>query len=229
MSAFSYHLMSHAAGWAFVFTVVLALLADPGQAQSIRKMEKQAINRSRVTLVMGDTVQRFATTRRRPRAKAARLYYWQGPDRILQTAGSYNGRLLEGPYQLTNREGQLLGSGTFKKGLKTGTWRTWQPDGTPVTSSRWRRGRQLGSLQRYDSKGQPLAEPAKQKQTQSAAATTPAATPWWRRLLWWKKPGKETEGVQAIPAAEAVPKPTAKPKRTPKKQTSPAAPKPAGT
>ena len=137
------------------------MLASAWEAtgQSLKKLEHRAINRTHLTFVNGDTVQRFTITSARPSPRANRFYYWQGPTRILRTAGAYDGKLLTGPYQLTSRNGNLLGSGTFHNGLKTGRWRTWRADGTPLTSNNWHQGRQRGNTVYYDEVGQ-LRKPA---------------------------------------------------------------------
>lgn len=120
--------------------VLLGLLLSgliPGgsHAQSLRKLERGAINRTRITLVNGDTIQRFTTTLRHPQPRPDRFYYWQGQDRIQRNVGGYNGHLLDGPYQLTDRDDHLLGNGALRQGLKTGRWRTWRPDGSLASTS----------------------------------------------------------------------------------------------
>ena len=166
------------------FLLLATLLGSlPGfsaAGQSLPRMQRAAINRTHLTLVSGDTVQRFTTTRNKPSPRTDRMYYWQGPDHILRTLGAYNGYLLDGPYRLTDRTDRLLGSGTFRQGLKTGLWRKWRADGSLLSASHWRRGRQRGPTISYDANSQPLPTTPKM----APAATPPpvvAASPhWWQ-------------------------------------------------
>ena len=180
-----------------LLSLLLAILWGPNllRAQSLRKMQKRAINRTHLTAVNGDTVQRFTITMRHPAAKLQRMYYWQGNNRILRTQGAYNGKLLHGPYQLTNRSEQLLGSGTFSKGLKTGLWRTWRPDGTLSSSRHWFRGRPRGRSVEYDENGLPLRKPA-------PAKVGAAVARWWKPASWKRRPEKASPPpVAPLPAA----------------------------
>ena len=163
-------------------------------AQTVRKLERGAINRSHLTLVNGDTVQRFTTTRKRPAPHLDRMYYWQGQDHIMRTLGAYNGFVLNGPYQLTDRTDHLLGSGTFKQGLKAGLWRKWRADGSLLSSNKWRRGRQRGSTVEYDANSQPL------RAARTAAVSTPAAATPDTPHHWWQFRHRKAE-----PAAPATP------------------------
>lgn len=167
---------------------LLASGAPRAHSQSLRKLERRAINRTHITFVNGDTVQRFTVTYARPAARPNRFYYWQGPTQILRTAGAYDGRLLSGTYQLTSRNGNLLGSGAFSKGLKTGSWRTWRPDGTPSSSSSWRRGQQRGKTRYYDATGQRLRvlspPPAPAATTAAGSPSAPAVPRFWQPAYW---------------------------------------------
>jgi len=210
------------------------------QAQSLRRMERQGINRTHITFVKGDTVQRFTITDARPSPILGRFYYWQGPSQILRTTGAYDGKLLNGPYQLTSRNGNLLVSGSFHKGLKTGLWRTWQPDGIPITSAHWRRGRQRGKAEMYDDKGQ-LIRVA--KPTSSVAGGQRRARFW--QLRYWRtrreqrrsrgaKPStapvapaaSTTSTVPIVPAAPVVATPPVAPVPTPPAPVAPTPPSP---
>lgn len=172
--------------------VLLGLLLSgliPGRAksQSLRKLERRATNRTRITLVNGDTIQRFTTTLRHPQPRPDRLYYWQGQDRIQRNVGAYNGHLLDGPYQLTDRGDHLLGNGTLRQGLKTGTWRTWRTDGSLASTGHWRRGRRQGRLVAYDANSQPLPIIGPSKRIASATAVTNPSTHWWQLAHWSAK------------------------------------------
>lgn len=193
-----------------LYTLYLAG-SSAAQAQSLRRMEHQAVNRTHLTFVNGDTVQRFTITRAHPAPKANRFYYWQGPTQILRTAGAYDGRLLSGAYQLTSRNGNLLGNGTFRKGLKTGLWRTWREDGTPLTSSHWHQGRRRGKVSRYDESGRLLKpvpsakQPAKGPVAQTQDQTQGQGRIW--QPVYWKGKLKRFKIRHRDKAAKAASKP----------------------
>jgi hypothetical protein len=184
--------------------VLLALLGFEARSQSLRKLERGAINRTHLTFVNGDTVQRFTVTYAHPTARPGRFYYWQGPTQILRTAGAYNGRLLTGDYQLTSRNGNLLGSGRFYEGLKAGQWRTWRPDGTPLASSRWRRGQQRGRTRYYNEAGQLLPPPAPAGAAPTKEAVTLHA---WQPAYWRQALRRRQQRRAARRRAPAAPPP----------------------
>lgn len=185
---------------------VLLATGIGAQAQSLRKLEQGAINRTHLTFVDGDTVQRFTVTYDKPEPRSGRFYYWQGPTQILRTAGAYNGRLLTGDYQLTSRNGNLLVSGSFNKGLKTGSWRTWRPDGTPLSSSTWRKGRQWGKTKQYDELGRRVHPVAAPKPAAPIAATS-ASPRFWQPAYWQgivkRRKLRRAEKKQVKPAVPA--------------------------
>jgi hypothetical protein len=185
--------------------VAYLLVGFCAHGQSLRKLEQRAINRTHLTFVDGDTVQRFTVTYDQPTPRNGRFYYWQGPTQILRTVGAYNGRLLTGDYQLTTRNGNLLVSGSFDKGLKTGEWRIWRPDGTPVSSSVWRRGRHWGKTKYYDPEGKRLKTAAPAKPADLAVAPSAVISPrFWQHAYWQgvikRRKLRRAEKRQADPA-----------------------------
>lgn len=176
----------------FLAGILLACLSL--SAQSIKKTERRAINRTRVTVVSGDSVQQFELLIRQPRARRKHTYHWYAHNRVHRAPGVYNGRLLHGPYLLLNRAQQPLEKGQFKQGRKTGHWAQWRPDGTLLSYSRWRNGRQRGRTELFDAQGQPV-KPAEIAAV--AAAEESAHRPWLKRLF--KR--------SALPATDAAAQP----------------------
>ncbi|HMR84415.1 MAG TPA: hypothetical protein PKE30_14830 [Niabella sp.] len=84
-----------------------------------------------------------------------KYYHWFKSGRIHTTQGSYYGKLLHGTYKVIDTERHLLEEGKFRKGLKTGLWRTWYENGT-LKSSWNRRFGLFGNyynIREYDHKG----------------------------------------------------------------------------
>ncbi|HEY4205203.1 MAG TPA: hypothetical protein VGM31_00250 [Puia sp.] len=82
-----------------------------------------------------------------------KTYYWSKQDTILCTTGGYDGRLLNGAYKIFYPGKNLKESGQFKKGLKTGEWRTWYTGGRLASITYWKNGRQYGASVLYDESG----------------------------------------------------------------------------
>lgn len=209
------------------------LISEGLRAQSVRKLERGAINRTRITLVNGDTIQRFTTTLRHPQPRPDRFYYWQGQDRIQRNVGGYNGHLLDGPYQLTDLDDHLLGNGTLRQGLKMGTWHTWRPDGSLASTSHWRQGRQRGRTLAYDANSRPLPVATPSKRNPASASAAPASvTRWWQPNYWkLKLKRRKVAQVSPTPGSAPIPSPPGpKKKRESKKELlPPVTPKQAGS
>lgn len=132
------------------------LIALPfvGQAQSLRKEEKRAINRTHLRVVSADTVQHFdVSLRARKYPHRKHMYYWFAAGGVHHAQGEFNGRLLHGPYRVTTREEQPLSKGRFRHGVKTGRWQQWHANGQLAQETRWRRGHLSGRPMAYDQQG----------------------------------------------------------------------------
>ena len=68
------------------------------------------------------------------RTKNDRWYHWYHPHDLHITAGDYSGRLLDGEYKSFFPKGDLKEKGEFKKGLKSGQWKSWYENGTVARS-----------------------------------------------------------------------------------------------
>lgn len=75
-----------------------------------------------------------------PSVKPGLFYYWYSANAIHATQGGFSGKLLNGRYTEYYLNKNLKEQGAFKKGLKSGTWRTWNEDGTVSQVSNWEKG-----------------------------------------------------------------------------------------
>lgn len=72
----------------------------------------------------------------------SRLYYfWYYANGIHSTQGGYSGILLDGDYMEYYPDKGLKEQGYFIRGLKNGTWKTWNEDGTLKESVHWKSGK----------------------------------------------------------------------------------------
>ena len=81
------------------------------------------------------------------------LYYWYKSNQINSNKGGYNGKLLDGKYNVENRDGDLITTGNFKTGYKTGTWKTWHNNGQIKTIGKYKKGIRVGHHKVYDTFG----------------------------------------------------------------------------
>jgi hypothetical protein len=106
---------------------------------------------------------------------AQKWYSWFGHDTVLSTAGSYNGRVLDGEYKVLYPGGNIKETGNFSMGLKTGVWRSWHPDGSLQGVDHWKNGERLDheERKRADSK-QADSKQADRKRADGKGADTKA-------------------------------------------------------
>jgi len=75
-----------------------------------------------------------------PKIRNDRYYYWYFNKVIHSTQGGYNGNLLNGHYVAFYPDKNLKEEGEFKRGLKDGEWKTWNPKGDLTGVTYWSEG-----------------------------------------------------------------------------------------
>jgi hypothetical protein len=73
--------------------------------------------------------------------KAALFYFWYYAGGIHCTQGGYSGKLLNGSYNEYYLSKNLKQQGVFKKGLKNGSWKSWNEDGSLKENLQWKNGK----------------------------------------------------------------------------------------
>jgi antitoxin component YwqK of YwqJK toxin-antitoxin module len=71
------------------------------------------------------------------------FYAWYSANAIHFTQAGYSNILLNGQYTEYYLNKSLKEQGTYKSGLKTGKWKSWNEDGTLIRQSSWKNGRVL--------------------------------------------------------------------------------------
>jgi hypothetical protein len=87
-------------------------------------------------------------------------YLWYNSNKIIETKGGYDGKLLHGYYKSFYLNNQLRESGEIKYGIKTGEWRNWYSDGKLKEVSTWKKGRKNGTYELYNDYGHLMAKGA---------------------------------------------------------------------
>lgn len=93
------------------------------------------------------------TTEKKIKARPNLIYFWYYSNKILQTQGGYDGKLLHGEYTCFYLNNNLKEKGDFKKGLKNGTWISWFENGKVEAVRNWKAGQLEGKSQSYDLNG----------------------------------------------------------------------------
>jgi antitoxin component YwqK of YwqJK toxin-antitoxin module len=75
-----------------------------------------------------------------PKIKNDRYYFWYLNKVIHSTQGGFSGQLLNGHYVSYYPDKNLKEEGDFKRGLKDGTWKTWNQKGDLTAVVTWNDG-----------------------------------------------------------------------------------------
>lgn len=82
-----------------------------------------------------------------------KTYYWYSSNAVHTTQGGYSGKLLNGSYTEYYLNKNLREQGTFKNGLKTGVWKSWNDQGGLLSFMTWQDGTKSGKFELLDDKG----------------------------------------------------------------------------
>lgn len=85
-------------------------------------------------------------------------YHWYQSQKIMETKGGFDGKLLHGYYKSFYLNDQLKETGTIRYGLKTKEWKYWYPDGKLKEIITWKNGRKKGIYKIYNDYGQLMAK-----------------------------------------------------------------------
>src|SRR3989344_7623881 len=77
-------------------------------------------------------------------------YYWYSSNKIIETKGGYDGKVLNGSYTSFYLSKNLKEKGSFKDGLKTSTWTSWNIDGKINEITTWKKGMKNGVYKKYN-------------------------------------------------------------------------------
>jgi hypothetical protein len=86
------------------------------------------------------------------------MYMWYGSQKIIETKGGYDGRLIHGTYRAFYLNDQLKEQGQIKYGLRNKEWKYWYPDGKLKEVITWKKGVKNGAYYLYNDYGQLVAK-----------------------------------------------------------------------
>ncbi|MDX2172824.1 MAG: hypothetical protein SFY56_06870 [Bacteroidota bacterium] len=85
-------------------------------------------------------------------------YMWYASQKIMETKGGYEGKLIHGKYTAFYLNNQLKEQGKVKYGLKSKEWKYWYPDGKLKEVITWKNGLKNGTYYLYNDYGQLMAK-----------------------------------------------------------------------
>lgn len=80
-------------------------------------------------------------------------YFWYSSNKIMETKGGYDGRMLDGNYTSYYLNDNLHEKGQFSNGLKNGQWTLWYENGKIKEISHWKHGLKDGLFKKFDVRG----------------------------------------------------------------------------
>lgn len=95
----------------------------------------------------------YNTSKKSVFAFNSKTYYWYSHNNIHHSQGMYDGKILNGPYSVYNRQNNLTCKGYFRNGIKSGKWYYWREDGTLIKTEMMRGGVLNGNSKYYNEKG----------------------------------------------------------------------------
>lgn len=120
-----------------LITIFFWIIAGTVYAQKMPELSlyKIHINQTDKTIVA-----EIKEVSKAPRLKRNVFYYWYSANAIHSTQGGYSGTLLNGSYNEYYLNKNIREQGNFKKGVKTGIWRSWDKDGMLTKMEKWKNG-----------------------------------------------------------------------------------------
>lgn len=81
-------------------------------------------------------------------------YTWYASNKIMETQGGYEGKLLHGAYCSFYLSNNLREKGKFKNGVKHGEWISWYENGKIQEITQWKKGRKCSWYWLYNEYGE---------------------------------------------------------------------------
>jgi hypothetical protein len=136
----------------FLLLLVVSFLTRTLSAQVKQKTANIVVNRDDETVKTQMLNQKSSFV-----ASSDRTYFWFGTQKLMETTGGYDGRLIHGTYASFYLNNQLKEKGHFRYGLRNKEWKYWYPDGKLKEVITWKNGVKNGRYELYNDAGQKMA------------------------------------------------------------------------
>lgn len=87
-----------------------------------------------------------------------RSYLWYASQKIIETRGGFDGKLLHGTYRAFYLNNQLKEQGQIRYGLRNREWKYWYADGKLKEVIHWKNGVKCGTYYLYNDYGELMAK-----------------------------------------------------------------------
>lgn len=138
---------------------VLMFLANSILAQNRQKGSYTVYLNSSTYSIKADVVYE----NKKNTSKEELTYFWYASNKIMETRGGYDGRLLDGLYICFYLSDNLKEKGKFENGLRDGVWQYWYENGKIKETTTWKNGEKNGIYKKYDIHGNLLVEATNKK------------------------------------------------------------------
>lgn len=118
-----------------------------------QKMPDYGFHKVRITDTDRTILAEIIPVNSNPDVQSTLTYYWYATNKVHTLQGGFSGRLLNGAYTETYLNHNTRTMGTFKKGLKDGTWKDWDERGTLIQVVNWHNGIRSGSFSFFNPDG----------------------------------------------------------------------------
>lgn len=136
---------------AIYYILILLVSCKPAELKRMEEMTRKVIVFTSETIIEARLIDKDENMK----SKMEGNYFWYGKGRIYNTQGACFGKLLHGQYTVYHKETKnLVESGEFDHGLKTGKWLNWDTGGKLKEMMMYRNGFLDGLCFHFDSLGQ---------------------------------------------------------------------------
>lgn len=138
-----------------IIMLVLVILCGIAKGSWAQDETKIVYETREMVINYDDTITRIHIFVANPTIKpdAEMVYTWYQKQTVLQTRGSWSGKLLHGKYETFYPNHNLLEQGYYENGHRVGAWSRWYADGEIAERINWKKGIQHGTFEQYDDKG----------------------------------------------------------------------------
>ncbi|PBQ30237.1 hypothetical protein CNR22_00170 [Sphingobacteriaceae bacterium] len=143
----------------FHFLVFILINFQSGLFFSQRAIEPQKMKQFNITINFDDyTVKtQMLSQNKNLSVSNDKIYMWYASQKIIETKGGYDGRLIHGIYRSFYLNNQLKEQGQIHYGLRNKQWKYWYPDGMLKEVIHWKNGVKSGTYLLYNDYGQLMA------------------------------------------------------------------------
>jgi len=143
-----------------IFLILVIVLLQAGALHSQSPTEPSKMKQFNITVNFDDyTVKtQMLSHNKKFEPKSELTYMWYSSQKIMETKGGFDGKLIHGYYNSFYLNNQLKEQGTIRYGLKDKTWKYWYNNGVIRESITWKNGVKNGEYKIFNDYGQIMAK-----------------------------------------------------------------------